>query len=102
MKKIGIAALVVAMLSVPLYAVAESKVEHSEHEIKGIVQSMPVNKVGMWTINGKQVKVTAKTKIDEEECALKKGGMAEAEGKWQGKVLIASELECEDEKDEDK
>lgn len=92
-KSIGLIGMLLLLAVTPFYAFAGES--GAQREIKGIVQSMPSKKVGVWKINGVQVKVTPQTKIDEKECLLKIGVMAEAEGIFQGKILLASELECE-------
>lgn len=118
-KKARLALLCVALMALPVYALAgdgEPMVQHAkvqqataqhakqEVEIKGVVQSLPAKKMGLWTIQGTAVKVTPQTRIDEEECVLKKGGLAEAEGTFLAKVLVARKLECEgpEDKDDDK
>lgn len=82
-----------AVTTLPLVAFAASS--SHEQEIKGIVQAMPAKKMGVWKIQGKSVKVTPQTYIDEHECALKVGSLAEAEGRYVNQVLVATEVECD-------
>ncbi len=91
-KNISIAISLAVLVSIPLFAFAAEK---SHQEVKGIIQSMPAKNIGNWKIDGKTVKVSAQTQIDEKECKLKVGGRAEAEGHFQGQILIAREIECE-------
>lgn len=91
-KKTSLAISLAVLVSIPLFAFAAEK---SHQEVKGIIQSMPAKNIGSWKIDGKEVKVSAQTQIDEKECKLKVGGMAEAEGHFQGKILVATKIECE-------
>lgn len=98
-KKVALASLLLAALSLPMLALAGEK--SHEQEVKGVVQVMPAKKMGLWKIQGQQVKVTVNTRIDEKECALKVGGHAEAEGTFSGKLLVAAKIECEIPDDKD-
>lgn len=98
--KVALASVLFAGLALPMLAFAGEK--HHEQEVKGVVQVMPAKKIGLWKIQGQQVKVTASTRIDEKECALKVGQQAEAEGAFSGKLLVATKIECEMPDDKDK
>ena len=91
--KVALVGALLAGLALPMLAFAGEK--HHEQEVKGTVQVMPAKKIGLWKIQGQQVKVTAQTRIDEKECALKVGGQAEAEGTFSGRLLGATKIECE-------
>lgn len=82
-----------AITTIPLMALAANSPR--EYEIEGTVQVMPPKKIGNWKIQGKTVKVTAQTHLDEHECPLKVGAFAEAEGHYVNQVLVATEIECD-------
>ena len=52
----------------------------------GTIESRPDTTAGMWTIGGKSVKVTDKTKLDEQNGPLTKGACAKVETGDDGKA----------------
>lgn len=90
-QRMGFVFMVVTLLPLMAFAASSSP----EQEIEGIVQTLPAKKIGIWKIQGKAVKVTPQTHLDEHECALKVGAFVEAEGHLVNQILVATEVECD-------
>lgn len=71
----------------------------TEAEIKGVVQLMPANRIGVWKIAGQKVTATAETRFKDKGCPLKIGSLIEAEVRASSQGLILEKLECEAEDD---
>jgi hypothetical protein len=65
---------------------------HADEEFYGIVESRPEGKIGTWVIGGRQVEVTEKTEIDEDDGHLAVGACAQVE--YDGNFV--EEIESED------
>ena len=52
----------------------------------GIIESRPDTTAGTWTVGGKSVKVTDKTRLDEQKGPLTKGACAKVETGDDGKA----------------
>lgn len=79
--------------------VAEEIKCQTEAEIKGVVQVMPVNRIGVWKIAGQTVTATAETRFKDKSCPLKTGSLIEAEVRASSQGLILEKLECEEDDD---
>lgn len=90
-QRMGLVFMAVTTLPVMAFAASSSH----EQEVEGIVQTMPAKKIGVWKIQGKAVKVTPQTYLDEHECSLKVGAFAEAEGHYVNQILVATKVECD-------
>lgn len=64
----------------------------ADDEFKGIVERRPEGKAGTWLIGGREVAVTEKTKLDEDDGPLMPGACAEVE--YKGGVV--EEIESEE------
>lgn len=71
-----------------------------QQKIKGIFESIPANRTGVWKIGGHLI--TAQTQFDDDECPIKVEGMGEARGAYQGQTFIATKIECEEAESDDK
>ncbi|NOX63920.1 MAG: hypothetical protein GXP42_18545 [Chloroflexi bacterium] len=92
-------ALILALTPV---ATIQADDDDGESKVYGVVQSMPSGGlVGDWVIGGQQVRTTASTRFKQEHGSFRVGGYVEAEGYWQGGVLIATELETKNGNDDD-
>lgn len=85
--------ILVALPFVAVWAVEEA----NEHEIQGVVEALPANRIGVWHIGGHQITANAQTEFKEKKCALKAGTLAEAEYKTNGQTLVAEEIKCQTE-----
>jgi hypothetical protein len=65
----------------------------SESKFYGTVQNIPADKIGSWTVNGREIKVTPATRIKEEYGAAVTGAYVEVEGSNTGKVFTAVKIE---------
>jgi hypothetical protein len=65
---------------------------HADEEFYGIVENRPEGKIGTWVIGGRQVEVTEKTEIDEDDGPLVIGACAQVE--YDGNLV--EEIESED------
>ena len=59
----------------------------------GTVEKMPADFTGIWIVNGRQVEVTPKTKIEQEYGRAVVGSYVEIEGRNDGQIFHAYELE---------
>jgi hypothetical protein len=50
---------------------------------------------GIWKIGNMAFKVNAQTRLDQKECPLQVNAYAEMDGYYQGKQLVATQVECE-------
>ena len=64
---------------------------YAADEFYGVIESRPEAKVGTWVIGGRQVAVTEKTELEEDEGPLAVGVCAEVE--YEGTVV--DEIESE-------
>jgi hypothetical protein len=95
--------LMAALASVPAFASdhkgEESSEDHghgsaqSESKFYGIVQKIPADRIGSWTVNGREIKVTSATRIREEYGTAVIGAYIEVEGSNTGKVFTAAKIE---------
>ena len=95
--------LMAALASVPAFASdhkgEESSEDHghgsaqSESKFYGIVQKIPADRIGSWTVNGREIKVTSATRIREEYGTAVTGAYVEVEGSNTGKVFTAVKIE---------
>lgn len=85
--------LLVALPFVAVWAVEEA----SEHEIQGVVETLPANRIGVWHIGSRQLTANAQTEFKEKKCGLKVGALAEAEYKAEGQTLVLEEIKCQTE-----
>lgn len=97
--------LMAALASVPAFASdhkgEESSEDHehghgsakSESKFYGIVQKIPADRIGSWTVNGREIKVTSATRIREEYGAAVSGAYVEVEGSNTGKIFTAVKIE---------
>ena len=67
--------------------------EKNRSEIYGTVDQMPKELIGIWIINGRTVEVTSRTQIEQEYGKIKVGSLVEVEGRTDGNVFHATELE---------
>jgi hypothetical protein len=67
--------------------------EKSKREFYGTVQKIPADKIGSWTINGREVMVTKSTRIKEEYGTAQKGAYVEVYGTKTGKDFVADKIE---------
>lgn len=90
-----------ALASLPAFA-SDSKGEEtseshgsakSESKFYGTVQNIPADRIGSWTVNGREIKVTPATRIKEEYGAAVTGAYVEVEGSNTGKVFTAVKIE---------
>ena len=65
----------------------------SESKLYGIVQKIPADRIGSWTVNGREIKVTPATRIREEYGTAVTGAYVEVEGSNTGKVFTAAKIE---------
>jgi hypothetical protein len=65
----------------------------SESKLYGTVQKIPADRIGSWTVNGREIKVTADTRIKEEYGKAVSGSYVEVEGTNTGKVFTATKIE---------
>jgi hypothetical protein len=63
----------------------------ADDEFKGIVEKRPEGKAGTWLIAGREVVVTEKTKLEEDDGPLMPGVCAEVEYEGSGVKEIESE-----------
>jgi hypothetical protein len=64
-----------------------------ESKFYGTVQKIPADRIGSWTVNGREIKVTGATRIKEEYGAAVSGSYVEIEGSNTGKVFTADKIE---------
>ena len=67
--------------------------EKNHSEIYGTVDQMPTDLIGTWIINGRTVEVTSQTQIEQEYGKIKVGSLVEVEGRTDGNIFHATELE---------
>jgi hypothetical protein len=67
--------------------------ERAESKIYGTVKSLPGGLIGIWHVNGREVKVTQNTLIREKHGKAAVGAYVEAEGSLDGNVLNATRIE---------
>lgn len=79
--------------------VAEEIKCETEAEIKGSVQQMPTNRIGVWKIAGQTVTANQQTRFDDKECPIKVGSPVEAKVEMTAQGLTLKKLECETEDD---
>lgn len=65
----------------------------SESKLYGTVQKIPADKIGSWTVNGREIKVTSETRIKEEYGKAVTGSYVEIEGTNTGKTFTAYKIE---------
>lgn len=63
----------------------------AEEEFHGVIESRPEGKVGTWVIGGREVTVTERTKLEEDDGPLVVGACAEVE--YEGSAV--EEIESE-------
>jgi hypothetical protein len=59
----------------------------------GTVEKIPADRIGSWTVNGREIKVTGATRIKEEYGSAVSGAYVEVEGSNTGKVFTADKIE---------
>ena len=64
-----------------------------ESKLYGIVQKIPTDRVGIWTVNSREIQVTRETRITEEYGRVVAGAFVEVEGSNTGKVFSANKIE---------
>lgn len=105
MRKISIVLmlmLVLAAFAGP--AAADRDEKHERHEgyagkFYGVVDSMPEQGMeGVWIVNGREVVVTGRTKIEEEHGKLAAGSYVEVKGNYENSAFTAYEIEVKDNK----
>lgn len=67
--------------------------KNNEVKIEGIVQSLPANFIGSWTVNNKAVEINNTTKIEGQKSDFKKGATVELEGYYLNNKFITEEME---------
>ena len=77
------------------------KNKQNEIKIEGIIQSLPANFIGSWTVNNKAVEVDKTTKIEGKKADFKKGTAVELEGYYLNKKFIVKELEIKGHEEND-
>jgi hypothetical protein len=68
---------------------------HSTHGIKlyGTIEQMPeAGYAGVWVVNGREVSVTADTRIKDKHGIPETGAYVEVEGHYSGRELSAEEI----------
>jgi hypothetical protein len=65
----------------------------SESKFYGTVEKIPADRIGSWTVNGREIKVTSATRIKEEYGKAVNGAYIEVEGSNTGKVFTADKIE---------
>ena len=76
----------------------EVRSRSASNELKGTIESLPStpNRIGDWKVSGRTVRVTAATKIDQEDGPAAVGAFVEVKGATQADgALLASEIEVE-------
>ncbi len=53
--------------------------QYEDDSFYGIIQSRPNDKVGIWSVGGRSVKVTERTHLEEDDGPLEVGACAEVE-----------------------
>lgn len=79
--------------------VAEEIKCETEVEIKGLVQALPANRLGVWKIADQTATATAQTHFDETSCPIKLGSLIEAKVYLTPQGLALKEVECETDED---
>ena len=64
-----------------------------ESKFYGTVEKIPADRIGSWTVNGREIKVTGATRIKEEYGKAVSGAYVEVEGSNTGKVFTADKIE---------
>lgn len=78
-----------------------AQAEDNERELKAKIEALPESGLlGTWMVGGRKVLVTDTTDLDDDD--RKKfavGQLVEVEGTWNGDVLVAKDIDLEDDKD---
>lgn len=72
----------------------------TEIEIKGMVQAMPANRIGVWKIGNQTLTANAQTHFEDQQCPIKVGRKIEVKVKQTAQGLVLSKVECEEEDDD--
>ena len=64
-----------------------------ESKFYGVVQKIPSDRIGFWTVNGREIQVNRETRITEEYGKAAAGAFVEVEGSNTGKVFSAKKIE---------
>jgi len=65
----------------------------SESKLYGTVEKFPSDRIGIWTVNGREITVTGETRIKEEYGRAVAGAYVEVEGNNSGKSFTAHKME---------
>lgn len=70
---------------------------HYEHsgtdEFYGTITSMPQGRLGTWIVDGREIYVNERTRIDEEDGPAKTGARVEVKGSFQKDTFVARKIE---------
>ncbi|NOZ05885.1 MAG: hypothetical protein GXP41_05975 [Chloroflexi bacterium] len=75
---IGLLLALVASLWLPFAGLASA--DHGEQELRGVVQTIPAGRIGMWVVSNQNVQVTTATRIKEEHGAITVGTQVKVKG----------------------
>ena len=64
-----------------------------ESKFYGNVEKIPSDRIGSWTVNGREIVVTKETRVKEEYGKAVTGAYVEVEGTNTGKVFAADKIE---------
>lgn len=70
-----------------------AETERHDSKIYGTIKSMPDGKIGVWNVNGREVKVTKNTLIKEKYGRVEVGAYVEVEGDTVENTLNAYKIE---------
>jgi hypothetical protein len=76
-----------------LVVASDDKSEGYRSKFYGTVEEMPEGYTGTWIVNGRQVEVTSRTKIEQEYGKAAVGSYVEIKGRSDGQTFTAYELE---------
>ncbi len=94
-----IVTLVALFVFTPFFAKGPASAEEDvsedgyESKIYGIVEKAPPGKIGVWSVNKREVKVSSATRIIEKHGKAEAGAYVEVEGNNTGKTFSASRIE---------
>jgi len=75
---IGLLLALVASLWLPFAGLASA--DYGEQELRGVVQTIPAGRIGMWVVSNQNVQVTTATRIKEEHGAITVGTQVKVKG----------------------
>ncbi len=64
-----------------------------ETKLYGTVEKLPQDRIGTWIVEGREIVVTADTRIKEKHGKVEAGAYVEVEGNSTGKTFTAYEIE---------